>query len=82
MMSTRFVQLIASKYHLLTSALQQRYINPHATEEQILRVSHYMVAAFAIFMGVAGTIFYYIGVSMGWLYVRSHYSPFLLILML
>lgn len=51
----------------------QKYINPHATEQQILRVSHYMVAAFAIFMGLAGTIFYYIGVSMGWLYVRIIY---------
>jgi hypothetical protein len=58
-------------YHLnstrLTSILQ-RYINPNATEQQILRVSHYMIAAYAIFMGIAGTIFFYIGVSMGWLY--------------
>jgi Na+/proline symporter len=77
MMSTKFVHRTAFKYHLLTSAFQQRYINPHATEEQILRVSHYMVAAFAIFMGVAGTIFYYIGVSMGWLYVSNYHSPFI-----
>lgn len=28
------------------------------------------VAIFALIMGIAGTIFYYIGVSMGWLYVR------------
>jgi hypothetical protein len=27
-----------------------------------------MVVAFALVMGIAGTIFYYIGVSMGWLY--------------
>lgn len=27
-----------------------------------------MVAFFALVMGIAGTIFYYIGVSMGWLY--------------
>ena len=29
------------------------------------------VAAFAVFMGFAGMVFFYIGVSMGWLYV-SH----------
>lgn len=29
-----------------------------------------MVAAFAIAMGIFGVIFFYIGVSMGWLYVR------------
>ncbi|KIM24913.1 hypothetical protein M408DRAFT_228455 [Serendipita vermifera MAFF 305830] len=53
---------------ILTYDVYKRYINPHATEAQILRVSHFMVAAFAIFMGLAGTIFFYIGVSMGWLY--------------
>ncbi|KAG8830533.1 hypothetical protein FRC17_004740 [Serendipita sp. 399] len=53
---------------ILTYDVYKKYINPHATEAQILRVSHYMVAAFAIFMGIAGTIFFYIGVSMGWLY--------------
>ncbi|CAG7850309.1 Probable urea active transporter 1 [Serendipita indica DSM 11827] len=53
---------------ILTYDVYKRYINPHATEEQVLRVSHYMVAAFAIAMGVFGTIFFYIGVSMGWLY--------------
>lgn len=28
-----------------------------------------MIVAFALFMGVAGTIFFYIGISMGWLYL-------------
>ncbi len=32
-----------------------------------------MVAVYAVIMGLAGLIFFYIGVSMGWLYVR----PFL-----
>ncbi|KAI6129366.1 urea transporter [Pisolithus croceorrhizus] len=45
-----------------------RYINPKATEQQILRMSHLGVAAFALVMGIAGVIFYYIGISMGWLY--------------
>ncbi len=29
-----------------------------------------MVALFAIVMGLLGLIFFYIGISMGWLYVR------------
>jgi urea-proton symporter len=63
----------------LTLALQgliivhQKYIKPDATEAQILRVSHYMVVLFALVMGLAGTIFYYIGVSMGWLYVSLYF---------
>ena len=61
---------------ILTYDVYKRYINPHATEAQILRVSHYMVAAFAVFMGIAGTIFFYIGVSMGWLYVREPFDSF------
>ncbi|KAG8941075.1 hypothetical protein FRC00_012599 [Tulasnella sp. 408] len=54
---------------ILTYDIYKRYINPKATEQQILWVSHMMIVAFAIFMGVAGTIFYYIGISMGWLYL-------------
>ncbi|CUA74441.1 Urea-proton symporter DUR3 [Rhizoctonia solani] len=53
---------------LLTYDVYKRYINPRATEAQIMRVSHLMVAFFAICMGLFGLIFYYIGVSMGWLY--------------
>lgn len=29
------------------------------------------VAFFAVVMGLLGLIFFYIGISMGWLYVRS-----------
>lgn len=32
---------------------------------------HLQVAFFAVCMGIAGLIFYYIGISMGWLYVRE-----------
>jgi len=53
---------------ILTYDVYKRYINPNATEAQILRVGHWMVALFALFMGLAGLIFFYIGVSMGWLY--------------
>jgi urea-proton symporter len=47
----------------------QKYINPNATENQILRMGHWMVALYSVVMGLAGLIFFYIGVSMGWLYV-------------
>ncbi|KAI0311068.1 urea transporter [Amylostereum chailletii] len=53
---------------LLTYDVYKKYIHPTAGEEQILRVSHAMVAVFAVCMGLAGLVFYYIGVSMGWLY--------------
>ncbi|KIY71252.1 urea transporter [Cylindrobasidium torrendii FP15055 ss-10] len=53
---------------LVTYDVYKRYINPNATESQVLNMGHIMVAAYAIIMGLAGLIFYYIGVSMGWLY--------------
>ncbi|EPT04820.1 hypothetical protein FOMPIDRAFT_1156291 [Fomitopsis schrenkii] len=53
---------------LLTYDVYKRYINPQATDAQILRVSHAMVVFFAVVMGILGLIFYYIGISMGWLY--------------
>ncbi|KAF5354180.1 hypothetical protein D9756_007089 [Leucocoprinus leucothites] len=60
-------ELIASS-SLLTYDVYVRYINPTANEAQVLRMGHYMVAFWAIVCGIAGTIFFYIGVSMGWLY--------------
>ncbi|KAJ7202052.1 urea transporter [Mycena pura] len=53
---------------LLTYDVYKTYINPEATEAQIMRVSHLMVAFYALAIGLAGLIFFYIGVSMGWLY--------------
>ncbi|KAK2463981.1 hypothetical protein APHAL10511_004032 [Amanita phalloides] len=53
---------------LLTYDVYITYINPDATEEQTLRVGHLMVGFYAIVCGVAGVIFFYIGVSLGWLY--------------
>ncbi|KAH0578839.1 hypothetical protein H2248_003033 [Termitomyces sp. 'cryptogamus'] len=53
---------------ILTYDVYKRYINPRATEAQILKVSHYMVVTYAFMMSIAGLIFFYIGVSMGWLY--------------
>ncbi|EJU01842.1 hypothetical protein DACRYDRAFT_100134 [Dacryopinax primogenitus] len=54
---------------LLTYDVYKRYINPHATEKQILNMSHLMVVLYAVVMGFCGLIFYYIGISMGWLYL-------------
>ncbi|RDX54444.1 urea transporter [Lentinus brumalis] len=53
---------------ILTYDVYKKYFNPTATEDQILKVSHAMVALFAIVMGLLGLIFFYIGISMGWLY--------------
>ncbi|EJD07865.1 urea transporter [Fomitiporia mediterranea MF3/22] len=53
---------------ILTYDVYRKYVNPQATEVQISRVSHWMVAFYALVMGLAGLIFFYIGVSMGWLY--------------
>ncbi|PPQ69730.1 hypothetical protein CVT24_001316 [Panaeolus cyanescens] len=60
-------ELIATS-SLFTYDIYVAYINPKATEEQILRMGHIGVAAYAIICGLAGLIFFYIGVSMGWLY--------------
>jgi Na+/proline symporter len=53
---------------ILTYDVYVKYINPRATEAQVLRMGHAMVAFFALCMSLAGLIFYFIGVSMGWLY--------------
>ncbi|KAF8122965.1 urea transporter [Boletus edulis] len=53
---------------ILTYDIYVRYINPRATEQQVLRMNHLGVVIFALVMGISGTIFYFIGVSMGWLY--------------
>jgi len=53
---------------LLTYDVYKTYIDPNATEERILRMGHLMVGVYAIVCGLAGLIFFYIGVSLGWLY--------------
>jgi len=53
---------------ILTYDIYKRYFNPKATESQVLAVSHASVALFAVIMGLLGLIFFYIGISMGWLY--------------
>jgi len=53
---------------ILTYDIYKTYINPRASEAQVLRVGHAAVALYAIVCGLAGIIFFFIGVSMGWLY--------------
>ncbi|KAF9261126.1 urea transporter [Marasmius fiardii PR-910] len=55
-------------YDVYKASLHSRYINPNASETRILQMGHYMVAFYSLVMSIAGLIFYYIGVSMGWLY--------------
>lgn len=44
------------------------YINPSATESQILAVDKIAIVVYGVVMGVLGVIFFYVGISMGWLY--------------
>ncbi|BGP14775.1 hypothetical protein JCM10213_004287 [Rhodosporidiobolus nylandii] len=44
------------------------YINPNATEKQVLRADHCAIVGYAVFMGVLGIAFHHAGVAMGWLY--------------
>ncbi|KAJ7667142.1 Sodium:solute symporter family-domain-containing protein [Mycena rosella] len=53
---------------IITYDVYKRYFNPHATDKDILRVSHFGVVGFGIFMGVLGVIFHEIGISLSWLY--------------
>jgi Na+/proline symporter len=47
----------------------QTYINPRATGKQLIYMSHMMVVAFAVAMAAWSTGLYYIGISMGYLYL-------------
>ncbi|KAJ7126334.1 urea transporter [Mycena epipterygia] len=53
---------------IITYDVYKRYFNPHATDKQILWVSHLGVIGFGIFMGILGVIFHEIGISLSWLY--------------
>jgi Na+/proline symporter len=55
--------------NILTYDIYAAYINPNPTEKQILWVSRVTIMAYCIVMGGISTGFFYIGVSMGYLYV-------------
>lgn len=44
------------------------YINPRASESQVLWVTHASVVGYGVFMAVIGIAFYEAGISLGWLY--------------
>ncbi|KAH7138459.1 urea active transporter [Dendryphion nanum] len=54
---------------IFTYDLYQTYINPRATGKQLIYMSHAMVVGFAIAMAAWSTGLYYIGISMGYLYL-------------
>ncbi|KAJ6536883.1 solute symporter family transporter [Mycena capillaripes] len=53
---------------IITYDVYKRYFNPHATDKQILWISHVGVIGFGLFMGILGVIFFEIGISLSWLY--------------
>ncbi|KAF2276992.1 urea active transporter [Westerdykella ornata] len=54
---------------IFTYDFYQTYINPKATGKQLIGMSHVMVVAFAVAMAAWSTGLYYIGISMGYLYL-------------
>ncbi|KAL7413855.1 urea transporter [Mrakia frigida] len=53
---------------IFTYDIYKRYINKNATDAQLIRASHMAVIGWSLIMGISGTAFYYIGISMGFLY--------------
>jgi Na+/proline symporter len=51
---------------LFTHDVFRTYINPGASDKQLLWVGHISVVVAAVMMGFLGLIFHYIGISMGW----------------
>lgn len=58
--STSAAEMVAVS-NIATFDIYKRYINVHAEGKQILRVSKGTILAYAVVMGVLGTIWYYIG---------------------
>jgi Na+/proline symporter len=54
--------------YVATDDIYLPYFNPNATDKQMLLVDHIAIAVYAITMAVLGVIFFYSGISMGWLY--------------
>lgn len=67
-MSTYSSELIAVS-SIVTYDIYKTYINPNATGKQLMRVNYIGMVCFALFMAAFSTALYYIGISMGYLYV-------------
>jgi SSS family transporter len=53
---------------IITFDVYRTYIKPSASAKDIVKVSHYSIAAFGLIMGVLAVILNYIGISLGYLY--------------
>jgi len=67
-MSTYSSELIAVS-SIVSYDIYKTYINPQATGKQLMRVNYIGMVCFALFMAAFSTGLYYIGISMGYLYV-------------
>lgn len=67
-MSTYSSQLIAIS-SICTYDIYKTYINTAATGQQLMRINYIGMTLFALFMAGFSTALYYIGVSMGYLYL-------------
>lgn len=54
---------------IATYDIFQTYIKPHATGAELIRVSHISVVVYALALAGFSTALYYIGISMGYLYL-------------
>jgi Na+/proline symporter len=52
---------------ITTYDIYRTYIKPTATGKELIKISHFSVIGFGIFMGILSVIFNYIGVTVGWL---------------
>ncbi|KAI8912741.1 Sodium:solute symporter family-domain-containing protein [Gorgonomyces haynaldii] len=53
---------------IITFDVYRTYINPKADSLQIVRASHYSIAAFGLIMAILAVILHAIGISLGYLY--------------
>ncbi len=64
--STTSAQLIAVS-SIVSFDVYRTYINPTATDAQIIRVSHYAVVGFGIFAPAFATALHYGGIDLNWM---------------
>lgn len=54
---------------IFTYDIYQTYINPRASGDKLIMMSHSAVVAYAVLLAAFSTALYYIGISMGYLYL-------------
>lgn len=63
--STLSAQVIAVS-SIISFDMYRTWINPQATDGDVIRWSHYGVIFFAIFAAAFSTMLHYVGVDLGW----------------